>query len=162
MTVSGPFDPEGITWTRVSPRLVTARMIASALTLAIPAVVGVVLALTISPWFWILAGVPTLAFVWAVIVIPRQVRAIGYTERDDDLLIRRGVLFRSLVVVPYGRMQYVDVQAGPLDHRLKIATLQLHTASTATDATIPGLSPEEADRLRDRLAERGESRLAGL
>jgi membrane protein YdbS with pleckstrin-like domain len=31
-----------------------------------------------------------------------------------------------------------------------------------TDAQIPGLPPDEAARLRDRLASRGEARLAGL
>ena len=59
-------------------------------------------------------------------------------------------------------MQYVDVQAGPVDRRFGIAKVQLHTASPGTDAQIPGLSPEEAARLRDRLARRGEARLAGL
>lgn len=162
MADSGPFDPEGITWTRVSPRLITARLVAGVLTAAVPVVVGVVLGIVLSPWFWLLALVPALAYAVSIVVVPRQVRAIGYCERDDDLLVRRGVMFRTLVVVPYGRMQYVDVQAGPLDHRLGIATLQLHTASPATDATIPGLVPAEADRLRDRLAARGEARLAGL
>ena len=94
--------------------------------------------------------------------MPRQVRAIGYAERDDDLLIRKGVMFRSMVVVPYGRMQYVDVEAGPLDRRLGLSKVQLHTASVGTDAQIPGLPPDEAARLRDRLASRGEARLAGL
>jgi membrane protein YdbS with pleckstrin-like domain len=71
-------------------------------------------------------------------------------------------MFRSMVVVPYGRMQYVDVEAGPLDRKLGLAKVQLHTASVGTDAQIPGLPPDEAARLRDRLASRGEARLAGL
>jgi membrane protein YdbS with pleckstrin-like domain len=77
-------------------------------------------------------------------------------------MIKRGVLFRALTVVPYGRMQYVDVNAGPLDRLFRVATVQLHTASAATDATIPGLVPAEAARLRDRLTARGRARLAGL
>ena len=99
---------------------------------------------------------------WVALLIPRQVRAIRYAERVDDLLVRRGIMFRRLVVVPYGRMQYVDVQAGPLARKLGVARVQLHTASPATDASIPGLGPVEADRLRDQLASRGEARLAGL
>ena len=78
------------------------------------------------------------------------------------VLIRKGVMFRSLVVVPYGRMQYVDVTAGPLARIFKIASVQLHTAAMGTDASIDGLTPAEAARLRDRLASRGEARLAGL
>ena len=66
---------------------------------------------------------------------------LGYAERADDLLVTSGVLNRQLVVVPYGRMQFVDVTAGPLDRRFGLATVQLHTASPATDAQIPGSSP---------------------
>jgi len=158
----GPFDPPGVTWRGVSPRLIPARLISTTATVAVPLVAGVVLAIMVSPWFWFLAGVPAVALLWSLVVVPRQVRAIGYAERDDDLLIRKGVMFRSLVVVPYGRMQYVDVEAGPLDRKLGIAKLQLHTASASTDAAIPGLVPDEAERLRDRLTARGEARLAGL
>jgi len=159
---TGPFDPPGVAWQGVSPRLVPARLISTSATLAVPIVAGVVLAVLVSPWFWLLAGVPAALLVWALLLVPRQVRAIGYAERDDDLLIRKGIMFRTLVVVPYGRMQYVDVEAGPLDRRLGIAKVQLHTASAGTDADIPGLVPDEAERLRDRLTARGEARLAGL
>lgn len=110
-------------------------------------------------------GVVILAVLVTVLVaqlIDRQWKAIGYAEREDDLLVKRGLMFRQLVVVPYGRMQFVDVNAGPLDRRFGIATVQLHTASAATDASIPGLPPEEAARLRDRLAELGLTRTAGL
>ncbi len=160
--MTSPFEPHDVTWNRVSPRLVTAMLVPAAISLGIPAVVGVVLATTVSSWFWLLAGFPALFLVWSILLVPRQVRAIGYAERDDDLLIRKGVMFKSMVVVPYGRMQYVDVEAGPLDRKLGLAKVQLHTASVGTDAQIPGLPPDEAARLRDRLASRGEARLAGL
>jgi membrane protein YdbS with pleckstrin-like domain len=162
VSTSGPFDPPGVTWQGVSPRLITARLVSAGITLAVPVVAGAVLAVLVSSWFWLVAAVPAAILVWVALVVPRQVRAIGYAERDDDLLIRKGILFRSLVVVPYGRMQYVDVEAGPLDRRLGIAKVQLHTASASTDANIPGLVPDEAERLRDRLTVRGEARLAGL
>ncbi len=162
VSTSSPFDPPGVTWQGVSPRLITARLVSAGITLAVPVVAGAVLAVLVSPWFWLVAAVPAAILVWVALVVPRQVRAIGYAERDDDLLIRKGILFRSLVVVPYGRMQYVDVEAGPLDRRLGIAKVQLHTASASTDANIPGLVPDEAERLRDRLTVRGETRLAGL
>ena len=89
-------------------------------------------------------------------------RSWGYAERSDDLLVRRGVLVRRLSVVPYGRMQFVDVTAGPVDRLFGLASVQLHTAAAATDARIPGLPADEAERLRDRLAALGEARAAGL
>lgn len=106
------------------------------------------------------AGVPLLGS--ALVAVERRYRAWGYYEREDDLLVRRGVLVRRLSVVPYGRMQYVDVVAGPLARRYGLATVTLHTAAAATDAFVPGLRADEATRLRDRLAALGEARQAGL
>ncbi|GAA2726341.1 PH domain-containing protein [Cellulomonas aerilata] len=160
---SGPFDPAGVEWKPVSPRLATARLATCAITLGVPAVAGAVAAL----WsgvagLWAVPVALAALLVWCVVLVPRQVRAMGYAERADDLLIRKGILFRSMVVVPYGRMQYVDVQAGPLARAYGIAQVQLHTASPGTDAAIDGLPADEATRLRDQLASRGEARLAGL
>ncbi len=157
------FSPTDVDWLPVSPRLATGRR----LTVAVPAAVLVVLVALVGAlsgrwWVLALALVPLVLTAWAWWIIGRQVHAIGYAERDEDLLVRRGVLFRSLVVVPYGRMQFVDVEAGPLARKLGYASVQLHTASPSTDASIPGLVPDEAARLRDRLARRGEARLAGL
>jgi hypothetical protein len=114
-----------------------------------------------------LAGIITAAGVvgvagWTGGLLWRRYRSWGYAEREDDLLVRRGVMIRRLTVVPYGRMQFVDVTAGPVDRIFGLATVQLHTAASATDARIPGLETAEANRLRDRLASLGEARAAGL
>jgi membrane protein YdbS with pleckstrin-like domain len=158
-----PFDPVDVTWQRVSPRLAAARRLVLGVFALVLLVADVVIWL-LAGTAWVLVVVPlvVLGAAWAAWIVGRQARAIGYAERDDDLLVRRGILFRDLVVVPYGRMQYVDVEAGPVDRWFGIARVQLHTASPGTDAQIPGLPPEEAARLRDRLARRGEARLAGL
>jgi len=100
------------------------------------------------------------AIAWGI--VGRRFGSWGYAEREDDLLVRRGVMFARLSVVPYGRMQFIDVTAGPLERSFGLATVRLHTAAAATDARIPGLEREEAARLRDRLAELGEAQAAGL
>ena len=161
--VSEPFDPPGEPWVRVSPRLATVRRI-GLLVLWVPlgALLVVLLWLVDARLGALAAVVAMLGLAWAWAVVGRTVRSWGYAERADDLLVTRGVLRRQLVVVPYGRMQFVDVTAGPLDRRFGLATVQLHTAAAATDASIPGLVPTEAARLRDRLAARGEATAAGL
>lgn len=163
LTPAGPFDPSDVTWAHVSPRLATSRLTTTAIVFGVPVVGGVVAAwLAGISGLWAIPGVFAALGLWAAWLIPRQVRAVGYAERADDLLIRKGIMFRSMVVVPYGRMQYVDVKAGPLARAFGVASVQLHTASTGTDAAIDGLPPAEATRLRDQLAARGEARLAGL
>jgi membrane protein YdbS with pleckstrin-like domain len=98
----------------------------------------------------------------AVVLLSRRVRAWGYAEREDDLLVRRGVMVQRVSVIPYGRMQFVDVTAGPLERAFKLSTVRMHTAAAASDARIPGLAEPEAARLRDRLTVLGEARAAGL
>jgi membrane protein YdbS with pleckstrin-like domain len=159
-----PFVADGYGWNPVNPRLATGRRIVAVSLTAVLTVLAVsalavgglpelgfaalVLGVAVSLWLWWLIG--------------RQVRAIGYAERTDDLLVVSGILFRRLVLVPYGRMQLVDVRRGPLERYLGLATVQLHTAAATTDATIPGLPPDVAGRLRDQLAAMGEQRSAGL
>lgn len=158
-----PFDPPGEPWVRVSPKLATVRRI-GLLAFGIPvAAVAVVALAFVAVWGSVVVAVLAVALlVWSWVVVGRTVRSWGYAERADDLLVTSGVLRRQLVVVPYGRMQFVDVSAGPLDRRFGLATVQLHTAAAATDAAIPGLGPDEAARLRDRLAARGEASAAGI
>ncbi|WP_415948207.1 PH domain-containing protein [Streptomyces sp. KLOTTS4A1] len=114
------------------------------------------------PGWALFALVPGFFLVWGWPMLGRNWRSWRYAERADDLLIQRGVMWREETVVPYGRMQLVEVESGPLQRRFGLASLQLHTAAAATDATIPGLDPAEAERLRDRLTELGEARSAGL
>jgi membrane protein YdbS with pleckstrin-like domain len=163
MQPSEPFDPPGEPWVRVSPKLATLRRLISVATGLIVVAGAAVLAWFVAPWLAALVVVVGLALVaWGWVVVGRSVRSWGYAERAEDLLVTSGVLNRQLVVVPYGRMQFVDVTAGPLDRRFGLATVQLHTAAAATDAQIPGLVPAEAARLRDRLAARGEAGAAGV
>ena len=149
---------------RPSPRLWTARLLVWTAVSGVALVGGGVVALRLGNRgvaAITAAGIVATAAVWLVMLRGRY-RAWGYLERDDDLLIRRGVLISRLSVVPYGRMQFLDVAAGPVDRWFGLATVQLHTAAAATDAHIPGLTTADAGQLRDRLASLGEARAAGL
>ena len=98
----------------------------------------------------------------ALVFVQNRFRAWNYQERKEDLVVSRGVMFHRQSVVPYGRMQFVDVTAGPIERMFRRATVRLHTAAAASDARIPGLERQEAARLRDRLAALGEAKAAGL
>jgi uncharacterized protein len=97
-----------------------------------------------------------------LVFVRNRFRSWRYTEREEDLVVGRGVMFNRMSVVPYGRMQFIDVTSGPIERIFGLATVKLHTAAAATDARIPGLDQQEAARLRDRLAALGEAKAAGL
>lgn len=157
-----PFAPEGVQFRPVSPRLATARLIVSlavnvllAVGLAVPAVIH-------SPWWWAGGAVLAVLSLWEMWFVPRQVHAMGYALGEDHLLWRKGIMFRQMNIIPYGRMQLVDTSQGPLARHFGMAEVRLHTAAASTDATINGLPVEEAEHLRRILSERGEQRMAGL
>lgn len=159
------FAPPGNEWKPVSPNL--ARMRRVVLWVLVPigllAVVAAALVLSMPLWLSVLLVVALLAVgALGTVGIGRNARAWGYAERDQDLYITHGVLFRELIAVPYGRMQFVDVTSGPLERRYGLSTVHLHTASPKTNARIPGLPADDAARLRDRLTDLGEAQAAGL
>jgi uncharacterized protein len=150
-------------WKRPSPRLRRARHLEAGIATVLAAVaVGGAFALSSSAKAAIAVVCVVVAGALLDAGLQRRVGSWGYLEREDDLLIRRGLLVRRLSVVPYGRMQFVDVTAGPVERSFRLATVRLHTAAATTDARIPGLATDEAARLRDRLAALGEARAAGL
>ena len=95
-------------------------------------------------------------------IIGRQVRNFAWAQGEHDFLIRRGALFRSMTIVPYGRIQYVDISEGPVSRFFGISTVIIHTASVSTRAFVQGIPSEDAARLRDQLAQRGSAEMAGL
>ncbi|NQX26066.1 PH domain-containing protein [Microbacteriaceae bacterium VKM Ac-2854] len=113
-------------------------------------------------WGWIALGAAAVFAIVELIVAPRRARSYGYRLREDDLLFRRGIMFQRFVAVPYGRMQLIDVNRGPIARWLGLSDLKFVTAAAATGVSIPGLPEADAEQLRDRLVELAESRRAGL
>lgn len=154
--------PDTVDWRRVSHRLIWVEFVHLATWLVV-LLAGLLIAYLAGwgPGLPAAVAVALLGLLRAVTVV-RAVRAWGYAERESDLLVRHGLLVRRLSIVPYARMQFVDVTAGPLERALGLATVQLHTAAAASDAKVPGLAPAEASRLRDRLTTLGKDRAEGL
>lgn len=165
MTVPPRLDPAPGDWRRVSPRYIWVDLAGQILSWAIVAAASSI------PWWvsgqriWWLLLFPA-AFVVVLVLVaaftPRRVRSIGYRLRDDDLLFRRGLMFQRFVAVPYGRMQLVDINRGPLDRALGLAGLKLVTAAAASNVTVPGLPMADAEALRDQIVDLAETRRAGL
>jgi uncharacterized protein len=152
-------------WSRPSPRLGLLRRmeVAAAAALVLGAVVAIELLVGTAAGAVVISAAAVAALgLGLAVLLTRRVRAWAYAERLDDLMVRRGLLVRRLSVIPYGRMQFVDVTAGPFERAFGLSTVRLHTAAAASDARIPGLAGDEATRLRDRLTALGEARAAGL
>jgi uncharacterized protein len=159
------FAPPGYPWQRISPAYRSLRRLTTLVFVPILFSIPAVIVGAVTGLWWISAilwGIAAAIVIFRMGLIDRNWRAWGYVEREDDLYITHGVLVKILLAVPYGRMQLVEVQSGPLERAFGLATVSLKTASPETGATIPGLPPAEAARLRDRLTTLGEAQASGL
>ena len=154
---------EGGTWHQISPKYVRVQLIANGSFLLLVVAATLVLTLLMHQWWaWIPGGALTVILVWTLAILPRQARSIGYQLRQDDLVFRRGILWQRFVAVPYGRMQLIDINRGPLSRALGLSELKFVTAAAATGVTIPGLPEQDAEELRDSLVALAETRRVGL
>ena len=152
-----------VQWRRVSPKYVIVDVVTGFI-FGVVVVIGSSIPawLTQITWLWAIPGSLAIVFIIALAFTPRRVRAIGYQLRDDDLVFRKGLMYQRVVAVPYGRMQLVDINRGPLDRMVGLSELKFVTAAAATGVVIPGLPEAEAEELRDKLVALAESRRAGL
>lgn len=151
------------TWHQIARAYVWVRLISLAAGIAAALVAAaVVTAWADSPWPWIPGGILAFIMLWAAVITPRQARAYGYQLRADDLVFRHGIMWQRMVAVPYGRMQLVDIEHGPLDRAFGIARLKLVTAAASTRVELPGLDQKAAETLRDTLIAVAETRRTGL
>jgi membrane protein YdbS with pleckstrin-like domain len=88
-----------------------------------------------------------------LLVFPRRRhRSWSYLEEADELHIQHGLWTRNAIVVPFGRVQHIDISQGPIERRFGVGRLILYTAGTRHSAVaLPGLNHEEAGRMRDRI-----------
>lgn len=158
------FAPPRETWQRLSPDFVRLKRRMVLVTWPILLVVAVVPLAIWAPW-WVAVLVGMALAVLTFWRWQRQARwaaTWGYAERDDDLYLTHGLMWRSLTIVPYGRIQAATITSGPVERSFGLATVQVITASEQSNASIPGLSAEAASALRDRLSAAAESRDMGL
>lgn len=102
---------------------------------------------------WLATGIVASVTIAATMILPRRrYRAWGYEQREDELIVKHGNLIRQITVVPFGRVQHIDIAQGPLQRALGLATLVLNTAGTRGAAVkLPGLLPAQAEDMRDHI-----------
>ncbi|MEO9461989.1 MAG: PH domain-containing protein [Marinomonas sp.] len=115
----------------------------------IAALVGEVMA--IFPWPGVILGPVAVIAMFLILRLPmRRHMARGYQMSDDRLRVVSGIWWRSDTVVPFGRVQHIDVEAGPIERSFGIATMTLHTAGSHNASVhLPGLEEGLAREMRE-------------
>jgi uncharacterized protein len=94
-----------------------------------------------------------LLYIFMTFIVPaRKYRHWGYDMGSDRLRIVRGYMFFRDTVVPFGRIQHIDVEQGPIDRRYDLATLTVHTAGNHNSTVaLPGLLHADALAMREKI-----------
>ncbi len=116
------------------------------------AAAGLALASAAPPW-WAVPLAALLAAAFGARVGMRRYRHVLWKLDALGLSVRRGRLWQSDTFVPLTRVQHLDLTRGPLERKLRLATLVVHTAGTrATEVTVPLLDDADAEHLRAQLS----------
>ena len=108
-----------------------------------------------SPWYGFPSTLVPLLGIISVVAAPQRIyRRIGYRLGERLLQVVRGWLFHTDTIVPFVRVQHIDVTRGPVEKLFGVSTLVVHTAGTHNSiVTVPGLAPERAAEIRDIIRE---------
>ena len=159
-------------WVPAASGYLTVRFVHTISALALPILVGVAVycagAFFGGPEALRIVGLAVVAVfglwgLWWILTTPRRTRALGYALESNHLMARRGIVFRSMSSMPYGRIQYVDVDSGPLERMCGVARLTVRTAGTTTGTMVLfGIPLNVAEELRADLVRRADERMAAL
>jgi membrane protein YdbS with pleckstrin-like domain len=99
---------------------------------------------------WVSGTVIAVLLMLFLFFTPAVFRVKKYGIRSRDILYRSGLIFRSTVIVPFNRVQHIEIKTSPADRLFGLARLKIYTAGgSQSDLTIPGLRAETAGRIKE-------------
>ncbi|MDB4088536.1 PH domain-containing protein [Flavobacteriales bacterium] len=73
-----------------------------------------------------------------------------YLLNDTYLSYKKGLLIRQMIVVPFSRIQHIEIEEGPFERFFKLSTLSIYTAGdSGKDLKISGLKKEKAQEIKE-------------
>ena len=82
----------------------------------------------------------------------RRIASWSYHLSEDHLRTAHGFLFRTDTIVPFVRVQHIDVKQGPLERALGLSRLVVHTSGVLNQAVVlPGLESDLAAAMRETI-----------
>lgn len=102
---------------------------------------------------WLLTSISVISYAMVAAWVPqRRYKRIGYQLGDKTLRVARGYLFRVDTIVPFVRVQHIDLSQGPIERLYDLSSLVVHTSGTLNSTvTLPGLPTAIAARMRDTI-----------
>ena len=139
--------------TPLDPRYKSMMRLVAAIFAVVLLIAATVAEIAIPGWTGVIWLPVVLVAAYIVLYLPmRRYAARGYSLEEERLRVVRGLLFHSDTIVPFGRVQHIDVDQGPLERGFGLATLTVHTAgSHNASVSLPGLAHDDALAMREEI-----------
>ena len=103
---------------------------------------------------WITIALSVLVFIYwllSIFLMPYlSWKNWRYAVDENEIDLKRGVIFKTRTLIPLSRVQHVDTRQGPLLGWYDLASVTISTAATTHE--IPALDEVLADRVRHQIS----------
>lgn len=97
----------------------------------------------------ILLGIFLLLVSFSFFVVIRGFSQKGFAIREKDISYKSGLFWKTVVNIPFNRVQHAEVKQGPIERFYNLSQLRIFTAGgSSSDLKIPGLLPGQAESLK--------------
>ncbi|NEV94188.1 PH domain-containing protein [Psychroflexus sp. YR1-1] len=94
-------------------------------------------------------------FILRTIEIEKGFPVRKFGVRQHDMIYQSGFFHFTETVVPYNRIQHVEIKQGPLSRLFSLYTLRLYTAGASSgDLIIDGLDQSTAQKLKAKVLDK--------
>ena len=103
--------------------------------------------------YFMIAGFLISFIIFISLLLTRKAFDIkAYGIRKRDIIFKSGLVFRKIVIVPFNRVQHVELKSGPLDRYFGLSSLKIYTAGgSQSDLDIPGLALDKAQQMKEMI-----------
>lgn len=94
-------------------------------------------------------GTMLLGIITLIAFIEIGFKNLAWALREKDIIFKKGWLFQSTHIIPFGKVQHCELVSGPIGRRFGLASIKLNTAaSNHLDISIKGLKKETAEQIK--------------
>ena len=105
-----------------------------------------------APFYYALIGVLTFVFLLIIIETEKGFSRRKFGIREKDIIFQKGFFVFKETIVPYKRIQHVEVKQTIVFKVFKLFTLKIYTAgSSSGDLSIKGLNQSDADKIKAQI-----------
>ena len=88
-------------------------------------------------------------------ILPKAYNFKGFAIREHDITYRSGILFPSVITIPFCKIQQVSISQNPVSRYFRLYSVDLvNGAQLESAAHIPGLSEDRANEIKALVIER--------